>query len=57
MGEKQEGATSYLGRCSARREMAEDELSAVAVVEAAMAAAFSLAARQTGGGASRRSGQ
>jgi len=37
--------------------MAEDELSAVAVVEAAMAAAFSLAARQTGGGASRRSSQ
>ena len=57
MGEKQEGATSYLGRCSARREMAGDELSAVAVVEAAMAAAFSPAARQTGGGASRRSGQ
>ena len=36
MGEKQEGATGYLGRCSARWEMARDELSAVAVVEAAV---------------------
>ena len=57
MGEKQEGATSYLGRFSAWWKMAGDELSAVAVVEAAMAAAFSPAARQIGGGASRHSGQ